>query len=53
MQHVDYPHDPGHLYDCAACESDCHCAPDSALCVHCTIEHEHFTIAFPGSEWDA
>jgi hypothetical protein len=25
LLHVDYPHDPGCLLDCAACEDHCHC----------------------------
>lgn len=28
--HVDYPHIPGYLYDCPACESACHCPGTSA-----------------------
>jgi len=28
MNHVDYPHHPGQLFDCPACESgDCVCVP--------------------------
>jgi len=30
--HVDYPHEPGYLYDCPACEAACHCA--GAACVY-------------------
>jgi hypothetical protein len=29
-EHVDYPHVPGYLYDCAACENSCHCGPGVA-----------------------
>jgi hypothetical protein len=36
--HVNYPHEPGYLYDCPACESSCHCTPGSAECV---FEGEH------------
>lgn len=25
--HVNYPHEPGRLYDCPACEDQCHCTP--------------------------
>ena len=24
-EHSDYPHEPGRLHDCPACESRCHC----------------------------
>lgn len=30
-KHVSYPHTPGFLYDCPACESRCHCTGDAAL----------------------
>ncbi|MEW9530621.1 hypothetical protein [Microbispora sp. NPDC049125] len=26
--HVDYPHQPGRLPDCPACEAECHCGED-------------------------
>ena len=32
--HVDYPHEPGRLYDCPACEARCHCTPGDAPCVY-------------------
>jgi hypothetical protein len=32
--HVNYPHFPGRLYDCEACESMCHCTPGEAECVY-------------------
>jgi len=32
--HVDYPHQPGRLYDCPACEAACHCTPGDAECVY-------------------
>src|SRR5687767_11843694 len=35
MEHADYPHTPGTLYDCAACEARCHCRPGETLCVFC------------------
>lgn len=43
VTHADYPHSPGSLYDCAACEQVCHCDPDDVvtmgderdMCVHC------------------
>ena len=33
MAHNEYPHEPGYLYDCEACESSCHCTPGNAECV--------------------
>lgn len=35
--HVDYPHTPGYLYDCPACENACHCSPlpGHTPCVRC------------------
>lgn len=36
-QHVSYPHHPGEMYDCPACESQCFCTPDTAACVHCAL----------------
>jgi hypothetical protein len=36
--HVDYPHEPGRLHDCPACEVACHCTPGDAECV---FEGEH------------
>lgn len=33
-QHVDYPHHPGYLVDCPACEAKCHCTEGSAECVY-------------------
>jgi hypothetical protein len=32
-EHVDYPHEPGRLHGCPACEFRCHCTPDTAECV--------------------
>lgn len=34
-QHVDYPHEPGRLYDCTACESQCYCVAEEEPCVYC------------------
>lgn len=33
--HVDYPHEPGRLYDCPGCEWRCHCDddPGTTACV--------------------
>lgn len=38
--HADYPHHPGTLYDCPACESTCYCTPGHAPCVACAIRAE-------------
>jgi hypothetical protein len=43
VAHADYPHWPGALYDCPACESTCYCAELNegmlpaypVTCVHC------------------
>lgn len=43
LLHVDYPHEPGRLYDCAACESECYCTADHDAetdCVYCEINAE-------------
>jgi hypothetical protein len=39
-EHADYPHMPGCLYDCPACEATCHCPDDGVQCVHCAITAE-------------
>lgn len=35
MGHVNYPHHPGYLYDCPACEAKCHCTgnPSYTNCI--------------------
>lgn len=37
--HADYPHVPGQLYDCEACEAHCFCAgaPGGTRCVFCAL----------------
>lgn len=40
MGHADYPHAPGYLYDCVACERECHCDGIGEMCVHCAITEE-------------
>jgi hypothetical protein len=40
MEHVNYPHGDGQLYDCPACEAECFCDPDGTMCVYCAIELE-------------
>lgn len=41
--HADYPHEPGRLYDCAACESECFCTgnPGDTECVFCALSEEN------------
>lgn len=34
LAHADYPHVPGYLYDCPACEASCHCSPGHTECVY-------------------
>lgn len=41
-QHADYPHEPGRLHDCPACEASCHCTANAAECVY---EGEHNGLA--------
>lgn len=38
--HSTYPHESGRLYDCPACESECFCAPNTAMCVGCALTRE-------------
>jgi hypothetical protein len=38
VDHAAYPHEPGTLYDCLACEQRCYCTDDS--CVHCALTAE-------------
>lgn len=40
IPHVDYPHEPGRLYDCPRCEAECFCAPGNTQCVFCAILEE-------------
>ena len=42
MDHVNYPHQPGFLYDCPACESECFCTgdPGHTSCVFCAFMEE-------------
>lgn len=42
-QHTDYPHEPGFLYDCIACEAECYCDDLDGRgmeCIHCAILEE-------------
>lgn len=41
-EHVNYPHYPGYLYDCPACEAECHCTEGNAVCV---FDGEHNGLA--------
>lgn len=58
--HVNYPHEPGYLYDCQACEARCHCTPGHAECVYggehdgtaeleVVFTEDPFTITWNGS----
>lgn len=40
--HSGYPHEPGRLHDCWACELECHCTndPGHTQCVYCAYEQE-------------
>jgi hypothetical protein len=38
-KHADYPHTPGTLYDCPACEAGCFCT-NGFQCVHCALAVE-------------
>ena len=41
MEHVDYPHLAGTLYDCPACEEECFCEKFLPWkCVHCDTREE-------------
>lgn len=33
VEHAEYPHHAGMLYDCPACDAACHCEPGSSECV--------------------
>lgn len=46
-EHADYPHEPGRLYDCPACEDHCHCGPGYTQCVY---DGEHNGTADDGTE---
>lgn len=37
-KHHDYPHQPGTLYGCAACERECLCDSSSSRCVYCSTD---------------
>lgn len=54
--HVDYPHHPGYLAGCDACERRCHCQPGAALCVYVGYHREFCrTCGEPsddGEGWD-
>lgn len=41
LPHTDYPHVPGALYDCQACESECYCE-GNGNCVYCAILAEAY-----------
>lgn len=41
--HQDYPHEPGRLHGCQACEARCHCDPDpgTTACVYDGTDDPH------------
>jgi|SoimicMinimDraft_10_1059738.scaffolds.fasta_scaffold00002_21 hypothetical protein len=55
MSHINYPHEPGYLYDCQACESKCNCAAGRAQCVYCNNadEQEEWEMSNQGDETDS
>jgi hypothetical protein len=42
--HVDYPHQPGTLYDCPVCETVCFC-DNGFQCVHCVLAADAAEVA--------
>ena len=46
--HADYPHEPGRLHDCPACDDHCHCTPGYTECVF-EGEHNGLADAEPGT----
>lgn len=40
--HVDYPHEPGRLYDCFACETSCNCSGNvgELPCIYCAEQED-------------
>lgn len=48
IQHGDYPHYPGTLYDCRACEANCFCT-DGVPCVYCALVSEPTTEVVGGA----
>ena len=42
VEHVNYPHEPGRLYDCPVCEAACHCKPNETECIY---SGEHSGVA--------
>jgi hypothetical protein len=52
-EHVNYPHNPGRLYDCEACEASCHCTDDGTECVwsgHALEVVDHLEALIPHLE---
>lgn len=39
--HADYPHTPGYLHGCAACEAECRCTGDRSLTNCVASEHDN------------
>ena len=44
VPHVNYPHLPGRLHDCPACQARCHCTSGDAQCVY---DGQHNGLAAP------
>ena len=44
IPHADYPHEPGRLHDCRACEAQCHCTEGSAQCVYSAGYHNGLAV---------
>jgi hypothetical protein len=53
LQHADYPHTPGMLYDCHACESACSCEAWGESCVGCEVAREKTCELFALCDNDA
>lgn len=54
MKHSDFPHTPGMLYDCEACEAICFCGPDGeGPCVHHALiqESEDMATKYDQAAW--
>lgn len=44
--HADYPHEPGYLIGCQACEGACHCGPgvQAGTETECVFDGEHNSL---------
>jgi hypothetical protein len=50
--HADYPHNPGTLHDCVACEDNCYCSgvKGDPKCLHCSLGDGDFEEAMACGE---